>query len=359
MWYALNKNGYTIKVKKMTSEAGNLKIALYKLDSCDNSRTLVGTAKESTGSEIQIDLPKFEAPDKTKPCSNTGSNTPQTVFELNKSGLYELDINVGDRLNDKIQFPHYPLLLKDIVKDIEKYLCGCKCKDCGKGDCIEDGKILVDVAFKAMLYYTLSGKFYQNIYSRAVGCIGCGLDDYAICMIMNQLVTGKSNNTKYLKKLIALLYLVFYFTENRINCDKTFINDVFSIEDIKHCLIEIGVDFNCVRNSIYEDAVTTGDFHLCAIQGEDTIIGKKTFIESSPLYNDIYNRYIVKIKIFDITMQGTAPNKDKLLLNNVDVVENQEIDFSDIEANKLVYRPADTARCSISTFKWVVTEFCE
>lgn len=57
-------------------------------------------------------------------------------------------------------------------------------------------------------------------------------------------------------------------------------------------------------------------------------------------------------------MQVDGANKDRLVFNNVDVVDNQEIDFSDIENNKLVFVPGRINTNNTSTFDWRITSFC-
>lgn len=355
MWFALNKDKNTIKIKKMTSDLEDLEVVLKKIGTCGSDVIIESKTQSGINAEITIELPYPNNSQVSNPCENTVNiqNSLQDTFD--KSGLYELYIKVGNH-EETLQIPNYPRLLKDIIKDIEKLLCKCNCQDCD--DCYEDGKTLLDVLFKAMFYYSLSGEYYQSSYSKGLKCLACDLNDYSICMIMSRVVTGNTTNIKLVKELIALFYLVFYYTENKYNCNKEFVNEIFNFNNMMNCINKIGINIECVRKALENRPPRTGLSVLLAPNRTQKIVDKSYFLDTDKIYRDPENDFIYKIKITKIVLDESDNLSDKLQLDGVDVVVGQEIDFSDIENNKLVFIPRDTNRASNSYFEWETSDNC-
>lgn len=348
MWYSIDKKDNVVKVKKEITTNENIKVKLVRLDNC-GSITVLSDVNNSL--EVTLTLPQD-----INDLNNTSLYNIVRMSNIRSvSGVYQLQISLGN-YTDIVEYPNYNILLKSVVEDVENILCKCPCEDCP--DCNEDNKTLLDVTFKVILYYSLTGKYYQSKLSKLLSCIGCELKEESMCLIVNSVINGNKQNITLLKKLLAIYYLAFYHTDNITNCQKTSINTVYKYDSIKGCLVNLGIDLNCINRKLQESSTVTGDNHIFLTSYDNVVIGKKHFIETLPQYFDSFGRPIKKIKIFNIDMQVEGTNKDRLVFNNVDVTEGQEIDFSDIENNKLVFIPAQITADKVSTFDWRITSFC-
>lgn len=348
MWYSIDRKDNTVKVKKEISTDERIKVKLVRLDNCGNVTIL---SDVNATSEVTISMPQD-----INDLNNTSLYNIVKVSDIrNVSGIYQLQITLGN-YKDIVEYPNYNILLKSVVEDIENILCKCPCEDCP--DCKEDNKTLLDVTFKVILYYSLTGKYYQSKLSKLLSCIGCELKEESICLIVNSVINGNKQNIILLKKLLAMYYLAFYHTDNSTNCQTTSINTIYKYNSIKGCLVNLGIDLNCIDRKLQDSLTSTGDSHIFLTSYDNVIVGKRYFIETLPQYFDSFSRPIKKIKIFNINMQVEGTNKDRLVFNNVDVTEGQEIEFSDIENNKLIFIPAQITADKISTFDWRITSFC-
>nr|DAW74679.1 MAG TPA: hypothetical protein [Bacteriophage sp.] len=348
MWYSLKKEGNTITVKKEITSTDKLVVKLIRLDNCSDN---VLIEEKNDLSQVIVTIPTTIA-DIEKSTYYNIINTPRLKTV---SGIYQLQIKIGNYF-DSIEYPNYSVLFKSVIEDIEKVLCKCPCQDCP--DCKDDNKTLLDVVFKTLLYYSLTGKYYQSKLSKLLSCISCELSEESICIVLNEAVKGNYHNIKLLKKLLAIYYLAFYYTDNNTTCQATKINKTYNFDKIRGCLINLGVDLNCIIRKSQQSVTSTGDYHIYLTSYDNIPLNKKYFFETLPQYSDSFNRPISKIQIFNINMQVDGANKDRLVFNNIDVVENQEIDFSDIENNKLVFIPGRINTNNTSTFDWRITSFC-
>ena len=329
MWYSIKKDNYNITVRKETTEDDVLKVWLENHFSCSEGKTTPN--KLIDNKEINITIPNS-----------------------NEFSLYELHIEVGRHKAVEL-IPYYPTLFKDLIEDLEYVLCQCACQDCE--ECI-DGRELLSITTKTILYYSLTSSVYKSVFSKALECIGCDVNEKAICLLLSQKIHGNKLNTKLLRKLLGVYYLTFYFYENINICNKDYNNSIFKFDKIEKCLISMGLDIKCVKDKLETSIIVTGDYNLLIDNRSTKVIGKECFLETSPLYKDELNRTIKKIKINKIDLSGKDDNKDKLTLDGVDIYEGQIINFKDIESGKLIFTAKNSDKDSKSSFDWSVVDFC-
>lgn len=332
MWYSINNENYTFKIKKLTDEQGDLEVWFTKKLSCGEDKIKLKETKSPSG-ELTIIVPE------------------------KSFGLFELHIKSG-RFEDTKIVPYFPTILKSIIEDLEKLFCKCNCEDCE--DCVSREDLL-NVLFKTTLYYSLSGNYYSKIFSEIVSCVGCDLDKEMLCVLSSENFYGNYKvNLKFLKKLLAIYYLSFYITDNN---KETKIN-VYNYNKIKRCLSSLNISNECIKKSTGVDLDNptvpnvntkdniynrTLDNVLYTENRVAAVITSNYFLDG---YYDSENREIKKVVIKNITLDRDGTSVDRLVYNDVDVVEGQEIPFQDIIDNKLKYIPRNVDKSTNSYFMW-------
>ena len=94
MWYSINNENYTFKIKKLTDEQGDLEVWFTKKLSCGEDKIKLKETKSPSG-ELTITVPE------------------------KSFGLFELHIKSG-RFEDTKIVPYFPTILKSIIEDLEK-----------------------------------------------------------------------------------------------------------------------------------------------------------------------------------------------------------------------------------------------
>lgn len=338
MWYSIQRTNYTFKIKKLINEQSNLQVWFSKLKNCDVLQQDEKINFTESKNEIEITL-------------------PDSLNEHNESvyGLYNLNIKVGNHIDSKI-ISYYPHILKSLIDDLETIFCNCDCKDCKECDNKEE---IIRVMFKTMLYYSLSGNVYVSTFGKALKCIDCELDKEALCLLLNEKIYGNYENTKFLKKLLGVFYLSFYFTEYYKNCNIEYINTNFNINKIKKCLSNLGLDIDCIRKQLEDKNPIVGDNFIFTENRQNRIITLQDLLNGSPKYSDYENTRFEYIVIDEIYLDSNEQNSSIIQFKGIPISVGQKILITDIENGDLIYIPRDTNRSSTSWFDWHPIEICK
>lgn len=335
--YSIKRKSYTFTISKIIELDNDIEAWFTKYNSCDYESEEKKISYTRGFKEVKISL-------------------PNAYGDFSKDyGLYKLHIRVGNHYQFKI-IPFYPNILKSLVEDLEKLLCGCPCNDCD--NCTDDSEYL-NTSLKTMLYYSLSGNYYSDTFGKAIKCVDCDLDEKAVCMLLNEKIYGNSFNKETLKKILAIFYLSFYFMENFSNCDTEYANNIFDFEKIKPCLKKLNIDIECIKKQLKNKQHKFGDNFITTENRTPIIIRKKDLLETSPSYADKEPGYIDFIKIKKINLGHGDNSSDMITLKGTPIYEGQLISILDIENNQLVYTPRDTNRSSESWFTWEAVDSCD
>jgi len=177
------------------------------------------------------------------------------VFENLEDGEYRLTI-VQDSVETIVTLKSYVDLLKSLVNDTQLVLCDCNCScdnncssDCGNNCNNNLTTILKIVSFVALTY-----PLYNLSLEKVSEEIKCLLDEDISCLLINEKVTGSSDNGNLLKKVIALYYLALYFMEYEIMAsdadEQEYVNEKFKFDIISVCISKLGVDISDVQQTI-------------------------------------------------------------------------------------------------------------
>lgn len=366
LWYSVKRENWNITIKKEQryKNTGLIKYWLIKRDSCDNTfkeKVFAKTYLSGTNvNEVKIDLQKLinDQIAKEKDSSAEKDLYGQGVYELHfvlveskKTGVEEKNERVLGGEATKT-FTYYPQILESLVDDLESVLCGCPCSNCD--GCVDDKKLL-NVTTKVLLYYTLSGEYYQSKFGQALNCVSCSLSKEAICILLNEQIRGGSElNKRFLKKILAIFYISFYLMEVGRNCTveengkvKDWTTD-FHFDKVKRCLEGLGIDLDCIRKHTDNSEARYADFPFYVGRNVQTI----DYRYFNDHYSDFEDEEINQIMIYDIN------HGDGELRYNGTKIENYAIiDFSEIIAGKLTYQANGNGNTE-ANFKWKVSEGC-
>lgn len=366
LWYSVKRENWNITIKKEQryKNTGLIKYWLVKRDSCDNTfkeKVFAKTYLSGTNvNEVKIDLQKLinDQIAKEKESSAEKDLYGQGVYELHfvlveskKEGVEEKNERIlgGEAIKT---FPYYPQILASLADDLESVLCGCPCSNCD--GCVDDKKLL-NVTTKVLLYYTLSGEYYQSKFGQALNCISCSLSKEAICILLNEQIRGGSElNKRFLKKILAIFYISFYLMEVGRNCtveENGKIQDWttnFHFDKVKRCLEGLGIDLDCIRKHTDNSEARYADFPFYVGRNVQTI-DYKYFNDH---YSDFEDEEINQIMIYDINHGDGELRYNGTRINNYAI-----IDFSEIIAGKLTYQANGNGNTE-ANFKWKVSEGC-
>lgn len=366
LWYSVKRENWNITIKKEQryKNTGLIKYWLVKRDSCDNTFKEKVFAKTYLSgpnvNEVKIDLQKLinDQIAKEKDSSAEKDLYGQGVYELHfvlveskKTGVEEKNERVLGGEATKT-FTYYPQILESLVDDLESVLCGCPCSNCD--GCVDDKKLL-NVTTKVLLYYTLSGEYYQSKFGQALNCVSCSLSKEAICILLNEQIRGGSElNKRFLKKILAIFYISFYLMEVGRNCTveengkvKDWTTD-FHFDKVKRCLEGLGIDLDCIRKHTDNSEARYADFPFYVGRNVQTI----DYRYFNDHYSDFEDEEINQIMIYDIN-HGDG----ELRYNGTRIDNYAIIDFSEIIAGKLTYQANGNGNTE-ANFKWKVSEGC-
>lgn len=366
LWYSVKRENWNITIKKEQryKNTGLIKYWLVKRDSCDNTFKEKVFAKTYLSginvNEVKIDLQKLinDQIAKEKESSAEKDLYGQGVYELHfvlveskKTGVEEKNERVLGGEATKT-FTYYPQILESLVDDLESVLCGCPCSNCD--GCVDDKKLL-NVTTKVLLYYTLSGEYYQSKFGQALNCVSCSLSKEAICILLNEQIRGGSElNKKFLKKILAIFYISFYLMEVGRNCTVEENGKVqdwttnFHFDKVKRCLEGLGIDLDCIRKHTDNSEARYADFPFYVGRNVQTI----DYRYFNDHYSDFEDEEINQIMIYDINHGDGELRYNSTRINNYAI-----IDFSEIIAGKLTYQANGNGNTE-ANFKWKVSEGC-
>ena len=97
--------------------------------------------------------------------------------------------------------------LQSIIKDIDNILCGCNC-DCN--DCNATQKEYNDVLIKITLFYSKYNTEYSTFLTQVFNCLSSVMNEEILCILLNEKIKGKFENTNFIKGIISYFYTGFY-----------------------------------------------------------------------------------------------------------------------------------------------------
>ena len=223
MWYKIERNLNSFIISNTGSK--DLYLTLFLSEKCDidvNFITCITETKILKGEEYVFSLPT-------------------------KDGLYKLTIT--DKIDNykELFIPQYLQILSSLIEDIDYALCGCNCENCE--DCSGDDKDLLSVVLKILSFLMLNkDKYKEAIFSSSV-CIECDIIEASLCNIIHENVSENYQNKNLIKKLIAFYYLVFYYTDYKIENNLETIQQRYNFKKIYPCIKKIGLSIECIEDN--------------------------------------------------------------------------------------------------------------
>lgn len=174
----------------------------------------------------------------------------QVVITLpEKDGLYKILISDKDTLNEEILVASYKEFLGSLIDGIKYVLCGCKCDDCD--DCGKSQKDYLSVLVKMFAYNVINDGIYTQFLMATNNCVKCNILDINQCLLINETILGNADNSLLMKQIIAYYYLVYYYTDLKINNQNTDeVNQLYDYKNIIKCIKKLGIDENCINENI-------------------------------------------------------------------------------------------------------------
>ena len=227
MWYNINFKDNLIKIKN-PSGTDEVYITISITETCDESVFQEVIERTLVDFEEQFKLPE-------------------------RDGLYKVLIQRvvnGTVIEDsEMLYPYYGQLLATIIDEMEYFLCDCDCVNCGD-NCNKDEKTYLSLMLKMFSYYTLLYKYYPRFYDAVFKCLNCSILDITKCVLLNEKVTGDTENSELFKKIVSSMYTAFYYAEYYNTSDKAYISAKFKYDKIKKCIAVTNTDTECIINQI-------------------------------------------------------------------------------------------------------------
>ena len=322
MWYLIKKCNNKITVKKTGEQ--NITVSLFSKKSCSEIEEwdLITTITVTSISDINIP---------------------------NIDNVYKITLYNGIDNIEKV-FVNYSNLLKSTIEDIQYVLCGCQCESCE--DCTENSEELNNTLLKANFYYLLNSNKYQKYFNAFYKCNECELLNINSCLILNEKIHGKSDNSILLKKILSAFYLSFYFYEKEIFEITECQNSIFNYETIKKCISKLGINIKCIEDNISSSnqPPVIGNNTIILNNRQNKIFNLIDFTSNTtPPYYDEENDVLDSIQIKELNLSPDT----YLKLNGINVIINQIITVNQITNGLLTYITKDTDNSITSNFKWI------
>jgi hypothetical protein len=167
-----------------------------------------------------------------------------------KDGEYVINIT-QNAVDTSITIKTYYTLLVSAIEDIDLMLCGCDCSDCD--DCAQDCNEKLTTILKLLSYVSLTYPQYNISLDKVSETIGCLLGIDVSCLLVNEKITGLSDNTDLLKKIVSIYYLALYFTEKIQSADDEeidYVDTKYKFNIISPCISRLGIDITDVETTI-------------------------------------------------------------------------------------------------------------
>ena len=173
------------------------------------------------------------------------------VVDLPKvEGVYRLEIFTEDNIINYI-FPNYPEILKDLIDSLEQIFIGSNksdCKSCNNTIIKEDSQQFCEnlkkILFKILYYYTLVGRYYQSYFDNISKEVLPSLNEDYRCQSIQEMISGISTDTNFIKKILSLYYLSFYYGESDLSLSTSEeIKEKYKFKTISNYLVGISPIF--------------------------------------------------------------------------------------------------------------------
>jgi hypothetical protein len=285
-------------------------------------------------------------------------------FEFKKlqDGEYQVVIS-QDGTDTTITLKTYLNLLESMIEDIDLILCGCDCDSCD--DCATTCNDKLTTILKILSFINLTFPTYNSALESIAECIKCTLGMDISCLLINEKITGESDNALILKKIIAIYYLAFYFLELTSATDEEeeeYITNKFKFNIISKCISQLGINISEIEEKIENNMGNftinsaayvnrppdvVGDNTISVANRATTVLTLAMFTtNTTPAYNDPEGDPVDAVRI------DTLPPDGNLLLNNSTVTQGQIIDVADINNNLLTFVSPNQDNIDSDTFQF-------
>lgn len=290
------------------------------------------------------------------------------VFEFGKlqDGEYQVTIT-QDEEETTVTIKSFLELQKSMIEDIDLVLCGCDCDSCD--DCATTCNDKLTTILKILSFIALTSPMYDAAIDRISECIKCTLGVDISCLLINEKVTGESDNSIVLKKIIAIYYLAFYFLEITSATDEEeeeYIRDKFKFNIISKCISQLGIDISEIEEKVQNNMGNftinsaayvnqppdvVGDNTIAVANRATTVLTLAMFTTgTTPAYNDPEGDPVDAVRIDTLPADGT------LRLNGTPVTAGQIIDVADINSNLLDFVSPNQDPIDSDTFTFSIRD---
>jgi hypothetical protein len=186
------------------------------------------------------------------------SSSPDFIYNFNTYGNYEVSITVFDLDNPELNIKetlyfsnisNQIYLLDSLVDNIQSLFCGCNCQDCGE-DCGKKDSDYSTVLNKLLSLNIIKDNYYTEAITQTNSCIKCDTEYGVDCELLQEKITGSSDNKEKIKKLIAYYYLVYYYKDLLESETPDNVTKQYKYNDIYKCIKHLGLDINCIKTKI-------------------------------------------------------------------------------------------------------------
>jgi len=234
----------------------------YTLTQTATSFTVVSTFPEEENVKYKLDLviKKVDCYGNKQTIATktilAGSETDNFTYTFNVYGKYEVKIEVF-RIAEKVEEENLTFfnnslhtnLLNSTVDNILSLFCGCNCQDCGD-DCGKKDSDYSTVLNKLLSLNIIKDNYYTEAITQTNSCIKCDIEQGVDCELLQEKITGSSDNKEKIKKLIAYYYLVYYHKDLLESETPDEVTKQYKYNDIYKCIKHLGLDINCIKTKI-------------------------------------------------------------------------------------------------------------
>ena len=232
MWYEIER--YSDRFKVSNTSGKDLYLTLFLSEKCDidvNYKVCIEGIIIKGGDSYTFNLPI-------------------------KDGLYKLFLTDKEENYQEIFIPQYLELLSSLIEDIDYVLCGCEFKDCDGDDYDNDTEVL-SALLKILSYISINKNKYERAIASSNACVECDILESNLCILINENVSENYQNKNLIKKLIALYYLVFYYTDYKIENNLEAIQQRYNFKKIYPCIKKLGLSIECIEDNWDKGAENT------------------------------------------------------------------------------------------------------
>jgi hypothetical protein len=189
-------------------------------------------------------------------------NSQEFTYIFNLQGRYEVNITEATLIEPFTQkevdvgvtltFFNSGLhtnLLYSTIDNILSLFCGCNCHDCGD-DCGKKDSDYSTVLNKLLSLNIIKENYYTEAITQSNSCIKCDVEQGVDCELLQEKITGSSDNKEKIKKLIAYYYLVYYYKDLLESATPDEVTKQYKYNDIYKCIKHLGLDINCIKTKI-------------------------------------------------------------------------------------------------------------